>query len=221
MEPQFKTSFIPKKPIQSSAGKIGSDRKEGVNFLMLIGVIIFLVAVLLTAGVFAYKQTIKSSINAQIRTLDKAQQAFDPVFIGGATRLNERIVNANKLLNGHLAPSAIFKLLQDFTLKTVSFQQFDFEDGEDGTIKVLAKGEGDSFRSIVLQSDKFGESGYMRDVLFSDLEPNNSGNVNFSFEASIDPQLVLYKRSIRTIETKELPTSPKPKQDDPLGIFGN
>lgn len=233
MEPKFKTSFIPKAPIQTSQGKAGSGRKDGVNFFMLIAVILFLVAALLGGGVFAYKLTLKGTIESQLKTLDQARSAFEPKFISEATRLNSRIVNANRLLNNHLAPSEIFHLLEDFTLQTVSFNKFEFEDGEDGTIKILASGEGDSFRSIVLQSDKFGESGYMRDVLFSDLEPNEFGNVNFTMEGSIDPRLVLYRRSLEPVgntgrnnentqqENGSQNTNNNQEEVDNLGIFGN
>lgn len=222
MEPKFKTSFIPQKPMQSSQGTPASGRKEGVNFFMLIAVILFLVASLLAAGAFAYKLTLKGSLESQLRTLEKAKNAFEPTFISEATRLNSRIINANRLLNNHLSPSSIFGLLEDFTLQTVSFSKFEFQDGDDGTIKIIASGEGDSFRSIVLQSDKFGETGSMRDVLFSDLEPNNFGNVNFTFEASIDPQLVLYRKSLRPSNiVEEKPEEKVVEKVDDLGVFGN
>lgn len=222
MEPKFNTSFIPKKPLQSQQGKVVSGRGDKLNFFMLIAVIIFLVAVLLAAGVFAYKLTVKGAIEAQLRTLDRARQAFEPTFISEATRLNNRIVSANKLLNSHLAPSEIFELLENFTLQTVSFKTFNFEDGEDGTIKITGSGEGDSFRSIVLQSDKFGQSGYLRDVLFSGLEPNQFGNIDFTFEASLDPQLVLYRKSLNIINTSEnTDKNAEQNEDNDLGVFGN
>ena len=224
MEPKFKTSFIPKRPIQTMQGKAASGRDDGVNFFMLIAVILFLVSALLGGGVFAYKITLKGAIKSQLENLDQARSAFEPKFISEATRLNSRIVNANRLINNHLAPSEIFHLLEDFTLQTISFSKFEFEDGEDGTIKIISAGEGDSFRSIVLQSDKFGESGYMRDVLFSDLEPNDFGNVNFTMDASIDPRLVLYRRSLEPVDNSDQRESSQVENNsepDNLGIFGN
>lgn len=218
MEPQFKTSFIPKKPIQPSLETL-SDHKTGINFFMLIAMIIFITAILLTAGVFVYKFTLKGAIESQLRTLEKARQSFEPTFIAGASRLNTRIVNVNKILNNHLAPSAVFALLQEFTLQTISFNRFLFEDGDDGSIKITASGEADSFRSIVLQSDKFGQSGYLRDVLFAGLEPNESGNVNFTMEASLDPQLVLYRRYLVPVETPV--AEPVENTEEDLGVFGD
>jgi hypothetical protein len=162
---------------------------------------------------------LKGAIGVQLQTLEKARQSFEPTFITEANRLNLRIENVNRILNNHLAPSAIFALLQEFTLQTVSFDRFLFQDGADGTIKVAAAGEADSFRSIVLQSDKFGQSGYLRDVLFAGLEPNDRGNINFTMEASIDPQLVLYRKHLVPIDVPAV----EPIEEDPtedIGIFG-
>ncbi|MCB9806128.1 hypothetical protein H6775_03135 [Candidatus Nomurabacteria bacterium] len=223
MEPQFKTSFIPKKPIQPSLDKKVAQNEKGVNFFMLVAVIIFVTAVLLSVAVFAYKLTLKGRIELQLRTLEKAREAFDPGFISEATRLNTRIVSANKILNNHLSPSAIFDLLEKFTLQTVSFKSFVFADGGDGALKVTATGEADSFKSVVLQSDKFDQSGYMRDLIFDGLEPNDDGNVNFKLSVSIDPQLVLFRKNLVPIDNT--PTAEDNSQNtqpaNDLGVFGN
>jgi hypothetical protein len=199
MEPKFKTSFIPKKPISAQS----SSSRKGVGFLTLISSVIFVGTSLFAAGVFMYKLTVEQRIEAQIKTLEKVRQSFEPNFISQATRLNRRIVAANKILDSHLSPSSIFELLETFTLKTISFSSFQFEDSVDGKVIVSARGEGDSFASVVLQSDEFGNSGYMRDVLFSGLEPNQQGNVDFTFEATLDPQLILYRKSLVPVSYSE------------------
>lgn len=219
MEPTFKTSFIPKKPLQPSL-ETKVEHKTGIDFFMLTAMIIFITAVLLTVGVFVYQFTLKTVIEGQIRNLEKARQSFDPTFINEATRLNNRIENVNKILSNHLAPSEIFSLLQEFTLQTVTFQRFLFEDGDDGNIKIIANGEADSFRSIVLQSDKFGQSGSLKDVLFSGLEPNDGDNINFVMEASLDPQLILYRENLVSPDNVPAvePVENTPEED--LGVFG-
>lgn len=224
MEPQFKTSFIPKKPIQPSLDKKVAKLDKGISFFMLISVIIFVTAVLLSAGVFAYKLTLKGRIELQLRTLEKAKEAFDSGFISEATRLNARIVSANKILNDHLSPSAIFELLEKFTLQTVSFKSFNFSDGLDGTIRIDAVGEADSFKSIVLQSDKFDQSGYMRDLLFDGLESNKEENINFKLSVSLDPQLILYRKNLVPIDntsTEGEEAESEQPVDDGLGVFGD
>lgn len=206
MEPKFTTSFIPKKQVAVSAKGSGS-LGPAISFSTLLSSVIIIAVVLFAAGLFLYRLTLEKTISDQYATLEKVKESFDTNFIAQATRLNKRIVSGGKILDNHLAPSAIFDLLEEFTLQTVSFKTFEFSDDVDGKIIVKGTGEGDSFASVVLQSDEFGKSGYMRDVLFSDLQPNSVGNVNFSFEATIDPQLVLYSRGLVPVntESEELP----------------
>lgn len=167
---------------------------------------IIVAVILFSAGLFLYRLTLESTIEGQYETLRKASESFESTFIGQATRLNKRIGSAQKILDGHLAPSAIFELLEEFTLQTISFRSFEFEDNVDGKIRVKGSGEGDSFASVVLQSDEFGKTGFMRDVLFSDLQPTTVNNVTFTFEATLDPDLVSYSKGVVPVQqTEELP----------------
>jgi hypothetical protein len=227
METKFKTSFIPKKPIATSPKPgVVVRSKKGLGFFTLLSLLVFIVTIVFGVGTYMYKFTVQKAIDNQLVNLQKAKDAFEPVFISEATRLNSRIVAANQVLNNHLSPSSIFELLEEFTLRTVSFDSFEFADNFDGTIEVTASGEGDSFRSIVLQSDEFGQSGYMRDVLFDDLQPTDVGRVSFSFNSVLDPQLVLYRKSLNPVEMEvdndlfDVPES-GPEEDDGLGVFGN
>lgn len=201
MEPKFTTSFIPKKQVAVVKGG-GTSFTSGLGFFTLLTGVILVAVILFAAGLFLYRVTLEQRISAQLQTLEKVKESFDPNFISQATRLNTRIVSAGKILDNHLAPSAIFELLEEFTLTTVSFNNFEFSDDIEGKVIVRGSGEGDSFASVVLQSDSFGESGYMRDVLFSDLEPNAAGNVNFAFEATLDPQLILYRKGLVPVSSE-------------------
>jgi hypothetical protein len=202
MEPKFTTSFIPKKQVAISSKGISSIA-PALSFSTLISTVIIMATVLFSAGLFLFRLTLEKGIQDQYSTLEKVKQSFEPTFISQATRLNKRIISSVKILDSHLAPSAIFELLEEFTLQTVSFKTFEFSDNIDGKIFVKGSGEGDSFASVVLQSDEFGKSGYMRDVLFSDLQPNAAGNVNFVFEATLDPQLVLYAKGLVPVQNNQ------------------
>jgi hypothetical protein len=202
MEPKFTTSFIPKKQVSASASS-GSSVGPTLSFSTLLSSVIIIAVLLFSAGLFLFRLTVEATIEQQYADLKTAGEAFDQNFIGQATRLNKRIGSAQKILDNHLAPSAIFELLEEFTLQTISFKSFEFSDNVDGKIVVKGSGEGDSFASVVLQSDEFGKTGFMRDVLFSDLQPNTAGNVNFTFEATLDPDLVSYSRGIVPVQTEQ------------------
>ena len=215
MEPKFTTSFIPKKQVAISSKGISSTAPV-FSFTTLLSAVIIIATVLFASGLFLFRLTLEKSIEGQYDTLEKVKESFEPTFISQATRLNKRITSSGKILDTHLAPSAIFELLEEFTLQTISFKTFEFSDNVDGKIIVKGGGEGDSFASVVLQSDEFGKSGYMRDVLFSDLQPNTSGNVNFTFEATLDPQLVLYSKGLVPVQNSEEEELPAVEQLDSL-----
>lgn len=203
MQGQPKTSFIPKKPIETateSAGQgssIKSKKRKGRAFLSLVSTVIFLATLGAVGGVFFYQFTLEKRIEAQVNSLQRTRDEFDERFIADASRLNERINSATKLLDNHLSPSSLFALLEEYTLQTVSFRNFSFQDTKDGNILVQGSGEAQRFETIVLQSDSFGRSGFMRNVLFTNLNPNiDRGIIEFTFSATLDPRVVLYRNSL-------------------------
>jgi|AntAceMinimDraft_1070359.scaffolds.fasta_scaffold01408_7 hypothetical protein len=218
MEPKFKTSFIPKKPVTSVSGPTSTGKS--ISFIMLLATVIFLASVLFAAGVFLYKKTIEQQIQAQREQLEIVRQSFDPPFIERANRLNRRIIAANRILDRHLSPSRIFELLEQSTLQTISFTSLKFNNNVEGKIVIEGAGEGREFSSIVLQSDEFGRTGSMRDVLFSGLEPQN-GVVNFNFEATLDPQLILYAKNIQPVNINITNEEVVDDIQEDVGIFGN
>jgi len=192
---KFTTSFIPKKPIQTSA-KGGKLNKKGMGIFSLLTVVIFIATIVAAGGVFFYEITLSATKESQVANLQKVSKSFDTEFISQATRLNDRLLGVKGLLNDHTSPSQIFSLFEEYTLKTVRFSNLNYSLVDDGTIRVSASGVASGFQSIVLQSDEYGKSGFLRDVIFSGLQPNESGTINFSFESTLDPQLILYRNSL-------------------------
>lgn len=206
MQGETKTSFIPKKPIETSSNifPVQSRKTKIRSFFTIIAFLIFIITVAGFAGVFFYKFALQRRIESQIESMRKIKDEFDEKFINDASRLDSRMVNVERLLNNHLSPSALFSLLEEYTLQSVSFNKFTFTDTKDGKIQITGNGEADNnnekktgFESIVLQSDSFGKSQVMKNILFSDLQPNiQKGTVTFTFSAILDPRVVLYKSTL-------------------------
>jgi hypothetical protein len=195
---KFTTSFIPKKPVTPTV----AGYKTSSNYLTIITVAIFLGTLAFGAGVFAYKLTIEQQIISQIDQLKKAKAEFDINFIKEATRLNTKIIAVKTLIDNHQAPSAVLDLLQETTLSTVRFNNLKYTtDKAKGTITIDASGVGTGYPSIVLQSDEFGKTGALKDVVFSSVQPNENGLVTFSFKSGIDPALVLYRKTLASGES--------------------
>ncbi len=200
MDNQIKTSFIPHKPIETVASTNGAPIKRkrvGQTIFSLISMIIFLAAIAGGVLVYTWKTKLKSDVIKQVEIMQLAQKNFDAKFVEEASRLNTRIELAKTMLANHVSPSSIYGLLEEYTLQTVAFSSFSFKDNQDGTLTVTGQGEAARYESIVLQSDAFGKSGYLRNVIFTNLRPDLvTGQVGFSFEATLDPRLILYKNSI-------------------------
>lgn len=199
-ETKFNTSFIPKKTTGTSSRRGGTTGepfgKKGASLFGTIGLFIFLISLLAAGGVYGWTYKIKDDIGKQLETLQLARGQFDERTIAEATRLNKRISAVRKLLDNHIASSAIFAILEKQTLHTVGFNSFQYASQDDGTISISGSGEAASYESVVLQSDKMGNSDF-RDVLFDNVQPSSDGEgVGFSMGAAIGENIVLYKNHV-------------------------
>jgi len=198
---KFTTSFIPRKPVTPT---VSGYKGPTSNYLTIVTVAIFLGTLVFGGGVFAYKLSVKKDISNQIEDLKKSRAEFDEKFIKEATRLNTKITAVKTLIDKHQAPSAVFDLLQETTLSSVRFNNLKYStDKTKGAITLDAAGVGVGYQSIVLQSDEFGKTGALRDVVFSSVQPNDSGLVSFAFKSGIDPALVLYRKTLASNDIPE------------------
>ena len=206
MDSQFKTSFIPKKPIETSIDLSSTPRKPhkvGQTIFSVVGTFVFIATLAAYGASIAWQYKLKSQIAGQLESLQKAKQEFDEKFVQDASRLDTRIEQGSNILDNHVSPSALYGMLEEYTLQTVSFKQFTFFDNQDGSLTISGSGDAARYETIVLQSDAFGKSGYLRNVIFTNLAPTvDNGPIGFSFEATLNPSLVLYRQSF-PIETNE------------------
>lgn len=199
MEPQFRSSFIPKKPISGQ-----SPRKQGggpVGLLFLLTLIAFLVVFALTAGVFLYQQFLVRSIERKGVELEEARAAFEPALIQELTRLDTRIKTADILLDRHIALSRMFTFLENNTIQDVRFTSFRFALFSDGQANLILDGVAKSFNAVALQSDIFGKSRFIENPIFEGLNVNEKKDVTFTIKALINPDLLSY----RSIAESRLP----------------
>lgn len=200
MDNQIKTSFIPRKNLDTAVNfqtGTSSPRRVGRTIFALVATIIFIITVAAYGLTFVWQAKLKKDIAKQIESMQAVRKNFDERFVQDASRLNTRIDLASKILQNHVSPSSLYSLLEEYTLQTVSFNNFSFKDNQDGTLGISGSGVAARYESIVLQSDAFGKSGYLRNVIFTNLRPDqNNVNVGFSFEATLDPKLILYRNSL-------------------------
>jgi len=183
-------SFIPK--------KVSDDKKISIhrptNLFFLITLIIFLMTVLASVGVFFYKSYLKNRIEEDSIMLEREKGNFDVASIEVLSDLDKRLKSGRELLDKHLDLTGLFDFLEKNTLNNVRFKSFDFVFGNDGLVLTM-DGVAKNYSAIVLQSDVFGDSGLIENPIFSDLDVDKDGNVIFNFTSTVDKSLVSYKNN--------------------------
>ncbi len=196
------TSFIPKKPLENAV----APSKKPASIFLVISVIVFAVTLVAAGSVYFYKSLLSKRIDNMSVSLEKAKAAFEPALILELKKLNSRIDASESIAQKHTAPSEVFTLLEELTLKSVRFKKFGYTASSE-KITVSMSGEAKNYSSIALQSDVLGKSPYVKNPIFSNLSLDSKGNVNFDLTADIDPSLVSYSAAIeRAIERASAPT---------------
>lgn len=189
MDPAPQSSFIPK---QALAAQARGSLFSGLFFLLAL--VIFILSLVAAAGAFGYQYLLKGQLADKDVSLRTAEGAFDPGVIQDLVRIDSRMTQARALLQRHVAPSAVFDLLSTITLERVQFGTLDFQLQPDGSGLINLSGSADTFSAVALQSDNFGRSKPLRDVVFSGIAVAESGRVTFGVSAGIDAGLLLYNR---------------------------
>lgn len=193
MDPQVRTSFIPKKPITATPS---IRRSSGINILFFLALILFLGSICLGGGAFAYKAYLEKSIASKSNQLDKARAAFEPATIQDLLRLDDRLYYSKQILDAHVAPSSIFSLLADTTLASVVFSSFTYNRTADGKASIALQGSTATFSEVALQSDEFNKVRSFKNVIFADFTVEDDNDVQFAVQADVDPEAILYRGQI-------------------------
>ncbi|MDE2399599.1 MAG: hypothetical protein KGL67_01130 [Patescibacteria group bacterium] len=196
MEPNFQTSFIPKKPMVEE--HVRAPRPIGL--LTIISIFILFTVLLASGALYFYKGIMTRNIEGMKANLHLAEQRFEPSKITELQKLDKRLGAANQVLSKHIAITPIFQALQAVTMKSVSFTNFSYDFGEGANSKINIKMSGVTlgYSNLALQSDLFAKNKNFINPVFSNLTLNDKGNVAFDLNFSVDPSFVDYKTMLLT-----------------------
>jgi hypothetical protein len=195
MDQNFQTSFIPKKPIINEPV---SSSPRSVSILLIIAIFILFTVLIATGGLYLYKVSLVKQIASMQNSLTLAQNSFEPSQITQLKVLDKRLNAATEILNNHINITPIFTALEQLTMKTVRYTQFSYNLGANNTINVKISGQAIGYRAIALQADLFSTNKNLIDPVFSNLTLDNSGNVLFDLDFSVDPSFVNYQKTLLT-----------------------
>jgi hypothetical protein len=199
-------------PVRSSGVR---SRGGGFDLFILLGIVIFVASGVLAVGVFLYTQYLSTNAASKLEQIHRAKQAFEPALISDLTRLDSRMRAADTVLDGHLAPTMLFRLLEQLTLQTVTFSAFDLSSSPDGLTLVM-KGTAQSVNSIALQADLLSRSGVISNPIFSNINRQING-VNFDFSADVNAAALNYAARTRSAG---VPAEERIAPEEPASPFG-
>lgn len=195
MESNIRSSFIPQSPVAAPARGSKGPGSGGFDMFMLLGLILFIASGVLAVGVFLYVQYLETNAASKLDQLNRAKAAFEPALINELTRLDDRMRAADEVLSIHVAPSALFNVLQQLTLQTVAFSTLDFSAQNSSDMTLTMQGVAQSMNSIALEADLLSKSGIITSPIFSNMNRTPQG-VRFDFTSGINPEGLRY-RSVR------------------------
>lgn len=195
MEQNFQTSFIPKKPIIKENTTYGG---RSISIFFIFSIFIFFTVLVITGGLYFYKGILVKKITNLQSTLNLAKNRFEPSKITELQTFDKRLISSSEILSKHITIIPIFSALEQLTMKSVRYTNFSYSLGSDEkiTINIKMSGVAIGYRSIALQSDLFAKNKNLIDPVFSNLALDNSGNVLFDLNFSVDPSFVNYKQAL-------------------------
>lgn len=192
METKFQTSFIPKTAI---APTFDSRPRKTTSLFFVISFFLFLVSLLMGGLAFGYEKYLtkqKEDINVEI---GKNVKEFEEDTIRTYARLDKKIDTAKSILEKHIALSYFLDFLSKETLKSIRFLDMTYtlaSDGKSADIKMNAQASG--YNAVAYQSATFGKQSSLKNMIFSNLDLDKTGNVVFSLAFKLDSSFVYYKK---------------------------
>lgn len=181
---------------------------------MLLGLVLFIASAVLAVGVFLYVQYINASATSKLDQLNRAKAAFEPALIAELTRLDDRMRAADEVLSIHIAPSMLFRVLEQLTLQTVAFSNLDFAAQTPNDMTLSMQGIAQSVNSIALEADLLSKSGVISNPIFSNINRTLDG-VRFDFTSGINAEGIRY-RSARAAQGAVQPV--QQSEQTPFGL---
>lgn len=201
MEPNFPTSFIPKRPV-SSEPVSASHRSRTVGLLSFVAVIVVIATILAYGAVYLYEIRLKGQKVKIENSIDGARDGLGTEFVTDMKRLSARIEGVKSLLKSHIVVSPIFDALQETTLRSVQYKSFGYAITTDTTtktqmVKVDLAGTAKSYATIALQSDAFSQNELIKNPVFSDLTVDEkTGRVGFKLTFNVTPTDLSYQKFV-------------------------
>ncbi len=202
MEPSVTTSFIPKRPIESSVAPTRhSDRTVGL--LSLLTAVVVIGTGVAFAGVYLYqKRLVVQKANLE-KSISEARDGIGTNFVSDMNRLDLRIDGVKDLIKNHIVITPIFQALEATTLRSIQYKDFSYTtkagdaSSKEPSLIVDIRGTAKNYSTIALQSDAFSTNSLIKNPVFSNLTiDEKTRTVNFKLTFSVSMADLSYQTFI-------------------------
>lgn len=208
MEPQTPTSFIPKRPIDSSAD-FTPHRSGSIGLLSLLTFVVIIGTAVAFGVVYFYQKQLVSQKAQLEKSIGQARDGIGTEFITDMKRLDARIDGVKDLVKNHIVVTPIFQTLEASTLRSVQYKDFNYSIKNDAVTKtdmvvVEITGSAKNYSTIALQSDAFSSAPLIKNPVFSNLTVDDkTRTINFKLTFSVNPSDLSYQTFIDSMIKKQ------------------
>src|SRR3989344_4504611 len=187
----FQSSFIPK----GSGGGVISESgfpKKKAGIFGTLAITLFILVLLVTAGLFAYNWMLKSGIESLKTELAMTESGIDTKPIDTMFAFSKKLATAREVVMRHRVVSNSLALLSAHTIQNVSFSDFSYQFLPDGQLSIILSGNAPDYASIALQEKELKDLKEIKSTEFSGLTLTDKGRASFKLFMFIDPAFSVY-----------------------------
>ncbi|MEX0930506.1 MAG: PilN domain-containing protein [Candidatus Paceibacterota bacterium] len=199
-DPSLNTSFIPK---QGGRGTRPAQKRARLGLPLLGTFLLLLLVIAAWVGIELYQNHLEGQIEERKQQLAAERASLETRSVDELLQSDSRMKLADKLLSRHIAPSHIFRELEDLTVAGLRYTSLSYKGSPGGSITVELEGEAHNFSTVVTQADAFVDSPFFDRVEFTDLNKaigQNTRGVVFSAELTVPVSGMLYSTGITRAE---------------------
>lgn len=166
-------TYIPRPPLNAtsapSAIPLQVRKRRTIRVFNILATTIFILSCVGAVGSYFYKDfVVLKRLEEAKNSLRSVTNADDAQKIEEIRMYDEKLIVANELLERHIAPSQIFKVLEDVTKQTVQFNSLEFSYDPGFEANLTLNGNTNEFTSVALQKMQF-----LKDTVFSTFVTND------------------------------------------------
>lgn len=192
------TSFIPKQNKTSTSFGVSSSVSEkssgNTDIFSYIPIVVFLISLVLSGGVFLYQGYLKNAIKNSAIVLEREKANFEPALMQELSDLDMKLNLSREILDKHISPIPIFDLVEKLALKNTQFSDFSYKVDSSGDVFVEMSGITGSYNDVALQSNILAKDTYISDIIFSGLSVEEDDRVSFKVNFKVDPRILKFSQ---------------------------